>query len=142
MSVLIDARPYAVAVKTALDATLGPDPATGESRAYDYDDLPGSLGNEGTPPGIFVAISLERRGSLSLRMSARAGTSSWRLAVRSVGMTVDECRWAQHKTAVALNEARLLVGDRRTTPIQYESGDAPAYDDGRYSATDLYVYDH
>lgn len=134
MSVLVDSRPHAVAIKAALKPQLG------EWSAWDYDDLPGSNGNPGTPPRIFTLVSLERRTSSVLRTPGRAGAVGWRLAIRSVGHTIDECRWAQLKAAAALNEQRLLVGGEYSSRLQYESGDAPAYDDGRYSALDFYTY--
>lgn len=136
MSVLVDARPHATAVKSALDAALGP------WDAYDYDDLPGANGNAGTLPGIFVTISLERRYNPLIRPPGRADSVGWRLALRSVGRTVDEARWAQLRTADALNEKRLLVAGEYTTRLQFETGDAAAFDDGRYSATDFYTYVH
>lgn len=136
MSVLLDARPHATAVKDALDVPLG------AWAAYDYDDVPGANDNHGKPPGIFVLISVERRFNPNVRMSAQAGTTAWRLAVRSVGRTVAECRWAQVRVAEVLNEGRLLVAGIYTSRLQYESGNAASFDDGRYSAVDIYTYVH
>lgn len=135
MSVLIDARPHAAAIKAALDAALAP-----AWVSFEYDKVPGTNGNAGTAPGIFVALSLERRTNPLLRTPGRAGAAGWRVALRSVGRTVAECRWAQLRVADALNEQRLFVAGEYSNRLQFESGDAPGFDDGRYSAIDLYTY--
>jgi hypothetical protein len=46
------------------------------------------------------------------------------------------------KVAVALNEKALTIGGDVTTPVQFESDQAPEWDDGRYSALALYTYVH
>jgi hypothetical protein len=56
---LVDQRVHAVAVKAALNTAL-----TGDAAAYDYDEVPGTNGNAGTLPNIYVALSVERRGAL------------------------------------------------------------------------------
>lgn len=133
---LVDQRPHATAIKAAIKAQFGP------NNVYEYGQVPGANGVAGTLPNIFAIISLERRSNTFLRLPARAGNAGWRLAVRTVGRTVDECRWAQLRVADALNEARLTVGDKPTTPLQYEAGDAPTFDDGRFSAVDYYTFAH
>lgn len=136
MSVLLDSRPHAVAIKEALDGILW------DWSAYDFDDVPGSNGNPGKLPGIYVAFSIERRPNPLVRTPGRAGSAGWRVALRSVGRTVDECRWAQNRVALALNEERLLVDGDYTSRLQFESGQAADRDEGRYSALDIYTYRH
>lgn len=137
MSVVLDSRPHAEAVKAAVDAALGP------VNAYDYDEVPGANGNTGTQPNIYVAISLERRYNPNLRSTAQAGMTGWRIAARGVGRTVDEVRWALFKVAEALNEQRLTIDGTPTTPIQFENDlEAPRYDDGRFTAAAAYTYSH
>lgn len=141
MTVVLDPRVHAAAAKAAIDAAVGPDPATSLTRVFDYDDVPGTNKNPGTPPNIHVLISLERRYNPNLR-SAKAGAAGWRLAARGIGRTVDESRWALLMVATALNEKRLFIGEDEipTTPIQYESGQAPELDDGMYAGLDFYTY--
>lgn len=136
MSTLIDARPHAAAIKAAINAHLGP------WETFEYDNVPGTNENEGTPPVMFVTISLERRGNELLRSVARSGSTAWRLAVRYTAPSVDECRWLQKRTADAINEQRVVVADKPTTRMQFEPGDAPAFDDGAYSSHDFYTFVH
>lgn len=137
MSILqLDQRPHAVAVKAAIKAQFGP------NNVYEYGQVPGADGIAGTLPNIFAVISLERRNQPLVRATTRTGSVPWRLAVTSVGRTVDECRWAQVKIATALTEQRLTVAGTLTTRIQFESGRAAASDDGRFSADDIYTFTH
>lgn len=137
MTVILDSRPHAVAVKAAVTASLAPSWTT-----YDYGKVPGSDGNAGTLPSIYTIASVERRFNPNLRLSANASTGGWRITVRSVGRTVDECRWAMNKVSLALNEARLTVDGRPTSPIQFESEQNPTLDDGRFSALSVWTYAH
>lgn len=134
--IVLDSRAHATAVKAAIKAQLGP------NNAYDYGTVPGADGNTGTLPNIFVLVSVERRYNPNLRLSAQAGTTGWRIGVRALGRTVDESRWALLKVATALNEARLTIDGTTTTPIQFESDQAPVLDEGRYSALSLWTYSH
>lgn len=136
MSTLLDARPYVTAVKVAVKALLGP------NDVYDYRQVPGSDGNAGVLPNIYVLVSVERRYNPQLRVSAQAGVTGWRLQTVGVGRTADECRWAMFKTATALNERTLAVGSDVTTPLQLESEDAPQWDDGRFSALARWTFAH
>ena len=141
MSVVLDSRLHAGAIKAAIDAELGPIPGTTDTRVYDYDEVPGANGNTGEQPRIYVAISLERRFNPNLRASGRAGSTGWRLAARANGNTVDEVRWALLKVAEALDEVRLTISGSRTTPIQFEAEiEAPKFDDGKFTAANSYIY--
>ena len=130
-----DSRPHATAVRAAVTASLAP-----SWTAYDYGKVPGSDGNAGSLPSIYALVSVERRYNPNLRLSAQAGQAGWRIAVRVVGRTADEARWAMARTADALNEKRLTIAGRSTTPIQFESEQTPELDNGRYSALALYTY--
>lgn len=136
MSVLIDARPHSKAIVAAVTAELD------IWSAYTYDKVPGLQANTGTAPGIFVAVSVERRTNPVLRTPGRAGSAGWRVSLRCVGRTVAEAQWAQWRVGVALNENRLLVNSVYTSRFQPEPSDAPAPDDGRYSAVETYIYTH
>lgn len=142
MSVVLDTRAHAAAIKAAIHATVGPIPSTTDTRTYDYDEVPGVNGNTGNQPNIYVVVSLERRHNPNLRATAQAGLTGWRVAARANGRTVDEVRWTLLKVAEALNEASLTVDETRTTPLQFESDEAPQYDDDRYTAVAFYTYAH
>jgi hypothetical protein len=135
VTVVLDSRPHATACRTAITATLAP-----SWTAYDYGKVPGADGNPGTLPNIYALVSVERRYNPTLRLSAQSGAVGWRVAVRVVGRTVDEARWALSRVADALNEQRLTVGAQTTTPLQFESEQSPEPDDGRFSALTLYTY--
>lgn len=142
MTVLLDARPHAAAIKAAISEALGPDPETGEPRAFKYDEIPGGNDEDGTLLAIFVTLGVQRRTGGVLRSPGRAGSIGWRATFRSIGRDSDECAWAQLQIARALDSQRLLIAGRHTTRLQLETGDTPAPDDGRYSATDVYTYVH
>ena len=135
MSALVDARPHATAVKSAIAAALG------SLHVYDHGQVPGTYSNTGSLPNIFVLVAIERRQSPVLR-SARAGDAGWRVITTALGRTVAECNWARLKVAEALCEQRLEVSGFSTTPIQFESDTAPKYDDGRFAADAFYLYVH
>lgn len=135
MSALIDPRPHATAVKSAIAAALG------SAHVYDHGQVPGTYSNTGSLPNIFVLVAIERRQSPVLR-SARAGDAGWRIVLTVLGRTVSECNWARLKVSEALNEQRLEVSGFSTTPIQFESDTAPRYDDGRFAADVFLTYVH
>lgn len=129
-----DTRPHAAAVKAALEATVGAD------RVFEYGEVPGADNNPGELPPIFVLITVERRTGALTRAGAYAKASGWRVTARAVGRSISECRWTLAKISTALDEQRLTIGGNTTTPIQYESGQAPELDEGRFSALDVYTY--
>lgn len=141
MSVLLDERAHAAVVLTALRAALASDPADGNV-VDDLNKIPGTEGNEGKAPPIFATIELERTSPVQKRMTSQAGTAGWMLTVTVNGRTVDEARWALLQVARALNERRLVVEGRTTTPLQYETGNAPTPRGKRYEADALYTYAH
>lgn len=140
---LVDARIHAAAVKVALNTALGV-----KVQAYDYDEVPGAKTNPDALqrllplPNIYVAVSVERRFIGQLRNSASTGRTGWRVSARSLGRTVDECRWAMFRVATGLNEKRLTIAGTTTTPIQFESEQAPEWDEVRYTAVSLFTYVH
>jgi hypothetical protein len=137
MSIVLDARPFAEAAKAAIRAQLG------EHDVYEYGQVPGFDRNEGPQPDLFALLSIERIYNPTLRLTAQAGATGWRVAVRCLGTTVNESRWVAWRVAVALNEQRLTVAGRPTTRLQMEpSDDSPTRDDGRYVADVLYRFAH
>lgn len=142
MSALLDERAYVAAIRALIDT------ASPEFDAYDYDDLPGGpqnaseAGRKAALPRLFALVSMERRFNEHLRLTGNATRTGWRLGVRSAGKTADECRGVAFKVAGVLNEGRLVVAERSTTPIQFESSTAAEWDDGRYVASSLWTFVH
>lgn len=130
----LDARPVATEAKAAIKAQLGP------NNVYDFGQVPGADGVGGTLPNIFVLLSVERRYNDTRILSGDDGLTGWRIAARSVGRTVDECRWAMLKVATALDGKRLTLDGAVTPPIQFEADQSPEWDDSRYSALTLYTF--
>ena len=131
-ALVLDERKHVEAIKAALTAALG------ANRVFDYGTVPGTDGNAGTLPPIFLLLGLERRYVEPTR-AGRTTRSGWRLTVRYVGRTVDEARWAAAKVAEAL-ETRLVVDGVTSTPVTHESTQAIALDDGRFSGWSAFTY--
>lgn len=125
---VVDQRPHVDAVKAAIKARFG------RWNAFNYGEVPEPL------PFIFALVSIERRYIPGRRTTGQAGRSSWRVAVRSVGRTADECRWATAKVSEALDEAILTVDGYGSTRLSHESTSDASADDGRFSATSFYTY--
>ncbi|MDF1603397.1 hypothetical protein [Nocardioides sp. YIM 152315] len=62
------------------------------------------------------------------RMTGQIGTRSVRVVVKALGQTADNAREMQRLHDAALRGVRVTVGAYRSTPIQFESGDAVAPD--------------
>lgn len=137
MSALLDARPVAIAAKAALDITLAP-----KWKAWDYDELPEKApdGKALPLPNIFALLSIERRFNETRILSGDDGLTGWRIAVRSLGRTVDEALWAMFKVATALDGQRLTINGALTPPIQFESDQAPTPDETRYGGISYYTF--
>ena len=132
---LLDTREHVTAIRAALDAALAPDVHT-----YEWGRVPGESGNTGTLPAIWALVSVARRFNPSLRLSAQAGVSLWRVTVGVVGSTPNEARWALHRVAVALNEEPLTIAGEVSSPLQADTETSPRRDDDRYYAAAVYTY--
>lgn len=140
----VDERKHIDVFQAAINAAMVA--AGSPARCYGYDEVPGTKqdGSEDKVPGklpnIFVLISLERRFYPPSRQIGRAGRSGWRLSLRGLGRSVDECQWALLRIVEAVEERRFTVDGSRSGPVQHESSTAPTWDDGRYSATKTFTY--
>lgn len=139
----LDVRDHVRAIKAAIDAQFG----TSGWHAYNFGEAPGDPQNPveaqrrlSLPP-IYALVAVERR-NLPWRRSvtAQAGRSGWRAAVRAMGRSVDESLWALDRVHLALDEAILTVGGMVTTPIQHETSLSPEWDSGRFSALSAFTY--
>lgn len=133
---VLDERAHFAAIQAAIAAAntqLGAD-------TYDYGEVPGEDGNEGTIPRIFVLLQVERRYLETLHSTRHSTRSSWRIAVRYVGRTVDEARWAGKHVSAALDAAVLDVEGFSSTPVQHEQTNAVTADDGLFSGLSVWTY--
>lgn len=133
MSAVIDERLHAEALTAALTAKVG------ENRIFDYGMVPGADDNDGTLPPIYVLLSIARRYA-EPTTAGRSPVTGWRVSCRYVGSTVAEARWAQMQVAAALNEVRLSIGGKTTTPITHESSTAIEPDEGMQSGLSSWTY--
>lgn len=142
MAVLVDARPYAAAIKTAIKAEFD------ERDVYEYGEVPGDtnaateqLRSAPVPP-IYAIVSIERRFNPVRRATSQTSLTGWRVAVRCMGTTVGEARWAMFAVARALDEKRLTVSGAASTALVLESEDAPVWDDGRFAGLAVFTFSH
>lgn len=134
MTTTLDARAHVVAVKAAIKAQ------SGATNVYDYGTVPGFDGNSDKAPDNYILITVERRFGAPVRLTTQAGLSGWRITARSVGRSVHNTRLSMFQVATALNENRLPIDGRTTTPIQFESEQPPELDSGRFSGLSVYTY--
>ena len=117
---------HAAAVIAALKAA--------SAAPYDLDEIPAAL------PTYYTEVTVTRRYGGVQRASAQRGTQSYRITTRAVAKTVSNAREMRKRTQAALNEARLTIGGRTSTPIQFETEDVIGPDDGYYSGLTAWTY--
>lgn len=121
------------AVLTALDTAC-------TKPVYGYDNVPGTNNNPGTRPTDYLLLTVERMFIPASRMSAQSKVAGYRVTVRGVGANANNVRVSLAQAATALNEVRLTVSSKATSPIQHESSQPAEWDDPLYSALDTYTY--
>jgi hypothetical protein len=116
-------------VETALTALLPAGVAV-----YRKGDVPGADGQAGTLPEKFVTLHLERRYLPASHGSRLRSRSGWRAIARAVANTtrnadalLDDCS--------GIEDQRLTVEGRLSTPVEFESGAPAAPDDGKFSGS-------
>jgi hypothetical protein len=131
----LDERQHAAALKAAIKARLAPG-----DEVYEYGDVPGLDGNAGIEPDLYVLLQIERRYLPAAHSPREATRTAWRATIRSVGTTVNECRWVSLKVAQALDSVRLTIGGIESTRIQHETTDAPEPRNGRADSLSRWTY--
>lgn len=124
----LDERQHAAALTAALKATLG------SEHVYEYGAI------TGPGPNIYLLLSVERRYMPAAHSPRRHTKTAWRVTVRAVGTTVNECRWASLRVSQALDGRRLTVDGLSSTPVQHEATNAPEFDDNRAHSLSLWTY--
>lgn len=138
----LDVREHATAIKAAVGERTEP------WLLYSYSEVPGDKNNpieaerNKALPNLYAMLTVERKYLQANRRNAQASRTSWRATIRMVGRSVDEALWLDQKVTLALNEQRLVIGGRATTPLQHESSTSPEPDDGRCSGLVIYTYTH
>ena len=110
---------------------------------YEWDEVPGSKGGPtGTEPNQYLMVSVEPRFVPANRMTAQSTVTGWRVIVRSIALKVENVERGLAEASTALNEKRLTVASKATTPIQFESFSDGGWDDNRFVVTAFYTYAH
>lgn len=131
---VLDEREHATALAAAIKAHLGP------NNVYEYGNVPGLDDNDGIQPAIYVLIQVARRKVPSLHSTREASRSGWRVSARAVGTTVNECRWATSRIALALDSQRVTIDGRTSTRLQHETSDDAAPQGDRFEALTRFTY--
>lgn len=120
---------HATAVKAAL--------TTAQAAPYDLDDLK----TLETLPAYYTEVTVSRRfvGD-GLRASREPGIRAVRLGTRFVAKNITTAREMQKRTTDALEGVSLTVSGETTTPIEFESADVIAEDDGYWSGLTTWTY--
>lgn len=136
----VDERGHAAAVAALIQAAFTAlNPAWTET-VFDFGGVPGQNQNSGTVPDLFVALQVERRFVPNVRMVALASRSSWRIAARYVGRSVNNARLAGLVVTNALDGQRLTITGATSTPVLLESATSIQPDDGMFSGTSSWTY--
>ena len=116
---------------TAIIAALN----AAEANPFDYDDI-----DRDNPPEQYTEVTVSRRYGGTDRNDSTTGRVGWRITTRAVATTVSNAREMRNRTVAALLYKRVTVGGELTTPIQFESEDPIAPDDGMFSGLCTWTY--
>lgn len=121
---------HAAAVVARLNAVL---PAA--VRAYSSDDVPADK------PSKYVEVSVTRRAGGNLRSAAVTATGGWRITTRVVDqVSVANARLTANTVRTAIEFYYLSIGGKTSTPVQFETSDPIAPDDGWWSGLTAWTY--
>lgn len=105
------------------------------TRAYDLDKVPSPR------PAEYIEVTISRRFGGNLNMGGSMSVVGYRATCRAVSQTsVSNARNSLEKCRAALEFKRLVVAGKSTTPIQFETEDPAAYDDGWFSGLLSFAY--
>lgn len=98
------------------------------TRAFELDDVPSPR------PSEYLEVVVSRRFGGLLKQGGSMSVVGYRVTCRAVSQSsVANARNMLEKARTGLEYARLVVGAEITTPIQFETEDPAAYDDGWFS---------
>lgn len=120
---------HPAAVLAAINAAL---PAA--IRAYETDDIPDPL------PAQYVEVIVTRVFGGEVMLDGSVATSGWLIFTRFVAKTVTNAGRLQDRVTTALEGRALVIGDRESTPVTFQTEDPIAPDDGWYSGSAQWDY--
>lgn len=119
----------AAALLAVLNAAVSP------RKVYELHQVPT------TRPPNYVEMTLSRRFGGEFKQCGDVGTTSYRVTLRAVAqMSVTAARDDLEKCRAALENVALVVGSDATTPIQFETEDPVATDNGWFSGLMAFTY--
>lgn len=130
------------AIWDALEALLAAGDLSG--RVYDYGDVPGEKGNDGTLPDYFALLSVSRRYA-EPNKPAGTGRTGWRISVQYVDRSTANARligrWVRDafETTPGYGK-RITVDGMRSTPLTHETTRAVEPDEDRFSGSVTYTF--
>ncbi len=102
--------------------------------AYDLDDVPGTLGNEGTTPTKYIEVTVSRRYGGNERGDAAPTLTGYRITTRAVAYeSVTDARNLRCKAGLALENVAMSVSGVTTTQVKFESEEPIGPDDGWFT---------
>lgn len=123
------AQEQATAVLAAINAQFT------TTRAYDLADVPSPR------PAEYIEVTVSRRFGGALKQGGSMDVVGYRVTVRAVSQTsITNVRNSLEKCRAALEFKRLSIGGGQTTPIQFETEDPAAPDEGWFSGLEVYTY--
>jgi hypothetical protein len=100
---------------------------------YDYDDLPAPR------PDNYTEVTVTRRYGGEQRSSGERDGRLYRATARQVAKTVSNARNLRTKSA-GLEGLMLTIGGATTTPIEFETAEVIAPDDGWFSGLESWTF--
>jgi hypothetical protein len=134
---LLDDQLHIDTLLTALNTSLGP-----VVQAWEYDQLPGTHGNNGPVPPVHVLLAVERMYTAADRFAGGASSSiGIRASTRYVGTRVWEARAAGQRVTAAFEDQAIPLGATGlyACPV-FESATDIDEDDGMYSGLSTWTY--
>jgi hypothetical protein len=121
---------HAAAILAALNAA--------GAAAYDVDDLT----NLATLPSYYTEFGIAWRYGALQRAGRTGKCEGYRFTTRAVAKTVSNARVMQDRAETALQDRVLVIDGVPTTPIQRDSRDQIAPDEGWYSGLTTWTFVH
>lgn len=124
------AQDQAVAVVAAFNGALPT-----QTRAFDLDEVPT------VRPKEYVEVTVSRIFGGVSRVSSNQYLKGYRVTARGVSqISVSNVRSSLEKCRSAVEFKRLTVGSQQSTPVQFETEDPAAADEGRFSGLLVFTY--
>ena len=110
------------------------------AKAYEYDDVPGAHGNEGTRPGRYVVIDVTRRYEEKRLGSGEVSVVGGRVGVRYAAKSTNDARNMRTLATAVLEDQILTTDAGEIGPFVHETSEAILPADGYQSGADVFTF--